>query len=82
MLPPMLMSVVTHRPSPRPYVWPSELRARARALGWTQNGLARRAGKDSGFVSRVLTGKQNAPGVYAHLVRTVVKAERRRLRRV
>ena len=61
---------------PAPY--PSELIARARARGWTQNGLARRAGKDGGFVSRLLTGKIKAPGVYRTLVRTVVKAERRR----
>lgn len=65
--------------SPAPY--PSELVARARALGWTQNELARRAKKDSGFVSRLLTGKVKAPGVYLTLVRTVVKEEQRRAKK-
>ena len=58
--------------------WPSELVARARALGWSQNELARRAGKDTGFVSRLLAGKLKSPGVYRTLVKTVERAERRR----
>ena len=61
--------------------YPSELVTRARALGWTQNGLARRAAKDGGFVSRLLAGKLKSPGVYRTLVRTVEKAERRRAKR-
>ena len=61
--------------------YPSELVARARAVGWSQNEMARRAKKDGGFVSRLLTGKVKAPGVYRHLVRTVEKEERRRARR-
>jgi predicted transcriptional regulator len=61
--------------------YPSELVARAKALGWSQNELARRAKKDSGFVSRLLTGKVKAPGVYVTLVRTVEREERRRAKR-
>ena len=69
------------RLSARPQVpWPSELVARAHILGWSQNELARRAGKDTGFVSRLLAGKVKAPGVYATLVKTVERAERRRSR--
>jgi predicted transcriptional regulator len=60
--------------------YPSELVARARALGWSQNELARRAKKDGGFVSRLLAGKVKAPGVYRTLVRTVEREERRRRR--
>lgn len=65
--------------SPAPY--PSELVARAKALGWSQNELARRAKKDSGFVSRLLTGKTKAPGVYRQLVLIVLREERRRSRK-
>lgn len=57
---------------------PKRLVARARALGWTQNELARQAGKDPGFVSRLLAGKTKAPGVYVLLVQTVEDAESRR----
>ena len=67
-------------PQQWPGPWPSELVARARALGWSQNELARRAGKDRGFVSKILTGKHKAPGVYRTLVKTVERAERRRAR--
>lgn len=59
---------------------PSELIARAGALGWSQNEMARRARKDPGFVSRLLTGKLRSPGVYVTLVRVVERAERRRAR--
>jgi len=56
--------------------------ARAAALGWSQNKLARRAGyKTPGFVSRVLTNVVNAPGVWPRLERTLRKAERARARR-
>ena len=80
-----MISVVNLPQSPdRPQAlpWPSELVARARVLGWSQNELARRAQKDTGFVSKLLTGKVRAPGVYRTLVKTVERAERRRTRRI
>jgi transcriptional regulator with XRE-family HTH domain len=56
-----------------------ELLARAAALGWSQNKLARRAGyKNPGFISGVLTGKVNSPGVWPRLERALRKIERRR----
>lgn len=61
---------------------PEILVSRAKALGWSQNEMARRARKDGGFVSRLLTGKVKAPGVYLKLVRVVEREERRRARRV
>lgn len=58
------------------------LLARAAAISWSQNELARRAGyKTPGFVSRVLTNKVNAPGVWPRLARALRKGERARQRR-
>ena len=78
----MTSAMTFPRSTARPQVpYPSELVARARALGWSQNEMARRAGKDTGFVSRLLRDKIRAPGVYRTLVQTVQKEERRQAKR-
>lgn len=57
------------------------LLARARALGWTQNELARRAKKDVGHVSRVLRGLMTAEPTWSAAERAVLREERRRARK-
>lgn len=58
-----------------------ELVARARALGWSQNRLARRASIDPSLVSRTLTSKVSCPSVWVRLERVLVVAERARAKK-
>jgi len=57
-----------------------ELVARARALGWSQNTLARKAKKDVGHFSRVLRGLLVAAPTWIAAERALLREERRRSR--
>lgn len=54
---------------------PRQLLRRARQLGWSQNSLARRSGKDTGFVSKLLRREVSSPGAYGDLIETVETGE-------
>lgn len=56
----------------------ADLIARARALGWSQNELARRAGCQAPHFSRVLNGVRASARVWKAAERALRKAERRR----
>jgi transcriptional regulator with XRE-family HTH domain len=49
--------------------------ARCSALGWSQNELARRIGKDSGLVSRVLNGQVTSGVVWRLIAQALETAE-------
>lgn len=48
---------------------------RARAIGWTQNSLARRAGKDGGYVAGMSSGRIHSPGVHEELLAALTLGE-------
>jgi len=52
--------------------------ARARALGWSQNRLARRIRKDSGHVSKVFLGKAVSSRVFVLCEAALEREEQRR----
>src|SRR5262245_48785963 len=52
-----------------------ELLRRAKALGWSQNELARRIGKDVGHTSRVLRGLMVSALVWTEAERVIACAE-------
>lgn len=58
-----------------------EVHARRVALGWSQNELARRIGKDPGMVSKVLRGQVTSSIVWRRIARALRDAERRRAAR-
>lgn len=55
----------------------ADLRRRAAKLGWSQNALARRAGRDPGHFSRVLAGARVSRVAWAEAERVLRRAERR-----
>lgn len=57
-----------------------EVQARAAALGWSQNELARRIKKNPGYVSGVLSGKWTSSIVWARIAKALGRAEARRER--
>ncbi len=59
----------------------AELVARARALGWSQNELARRIGRNPGTLSRVFAGKFQSAPAWESAERVILRAERKRSRR-
>lgn len=59
----------------------SELLARARAVGWSQNELARRIGRHPGTLSRVFAGKWTSAPAWEAAERVLLREERRRSRR-
>lgn len=64
----MLTMTIAQTAKPRQAPTPRQIRRRAKALGWTQNSLARRAGKFPSFVSSLLNRRVRSPGVYLELV--------------
>ena len=54
-----------------------EVQARCAVLGWSQNELARRIKKDSGLVSKVLSGHVTSSVVWRRIAKTLDRAERR-----
>lgn len=59
----------------------ASLVARANAIGWTQNELARRARKDPGHLSRVFRGLLTAEPTFAAAEKALLREERRRARK-
>ncbi len=57
------------------------LLARARALGWSQNELARRIRRNPGTLSRVLRGKVTSAVVWRRAEAVLLREERRRARK-
>ena len=57
-----------------------ETLVRCAALGWTQNELARRIRRDSGFVSKVLHGHITSSIVLAQIARVLAREEAKRER--
>lgn len=55
-----------------------EITLRRRRLGWSQNKLARRIGKDPGMVSKVLAGKAVSGVVLRLIERTLLREEGKR----
>ena len=51
-----------------------DVHARLRALGWSQNSLARRIRKDPGMVSRVLRGQVTSAVVWTRIERLLIRA--------
>jgi ribosome-binding protein aMBF1 (putative translation factor) len=60
---------------------PEEVHTRRRALGWSQNELARRIKKDPGHTSRVLRGYLTSAIVWRLIDRALSSAERAQARR-
>ena len=56
-----------------------EITQRRRALGWTQNGLARRIHKSPSFISRLLRGQSVSGPTMLSIKKVLENAERRRL---
>lgn len=59
----------------------ASLVARASALGWSQNELARRIGRNPGTLSRVFAGKFQSAPAWDAVERVILREERRRSRR-
>lgn len=55
-----------------------EVHVRLRALGWSQNELARRIGKDPGMVSRVLRGQITSSVVWGRIEGVLTNARQRK----
>ena len=55
--------------------------ARARALGWSQNELARRIHRNPGTVSRALRGEFTSDPVWRRIEAVLLRAERRQSRK-
>lgn len=56
----------------------AELIARTAALGWTQNDVARRIGRNPGTYSRVLRGLITSAPVWIKAEQVIAREERRR----
>jgi len=78
MLPPTLTKSQVTIPAARNGV--AKLRAalltRAERLGWSQNRLARRAGYETGYFSKVLTGRQQSLTVWRVADQALKRGER------
>lgn len=59
----------------------ASLVARAAALDWSQNELARRAKKDQGHLSRVFRGLLTAEPTFLAAEKALLREERRRARK-
>lgn len=55
----------------------AEVAIRRTALGWSQNGLARRAGLDSGFLSNLLHNHISSRPGWRRVIRALERGERR-----
>lgn len=52
-----------------------EVQSRRRALGWSQNALARKIGRESGFVSKVIRRQITSGPTWAAIRRVFSEAE-------
>lgn len=67
----MLAMTVTRTATPAQLPPRRTLTRRRKALGWSQNSWARRAGKKGSYVSNVMSGKLHSPRVYRELIATL-----------
>jgi len=58
-----------------------EVEARRSAIGWSQNELARRIGRNPGYLSKVLAGDITSSVVLGEVARALTKGERLAARR-
>ena len=70
------MSATIHATPPIVPLSRKDVNSRCRALGWSQNELARRIRKNPGLVSRVLAGKATSSVVWGRIGRALARAER------